>query len=180
FCALGPIAEAFVTGPAGAGNTRLGPGPAELNTLAAAHASSPLPTPWPGRSRSAGGEPPTSGPSSPPARAHPSPPPPGRPGTRAAPRPDPTLSGLRPAREHARVVVSREHPTRGHPHQSSVWLPSRALTGPPCLGRATGVGQPFARWKTGRRWPFDTPLDPGRRPIAPPAPAHRARLGETR
>jgi hypothetical protein len=61
FCALGLIAEAFVTGPAGAGNTRLGPGPAEPNTLAAAHASSPLSTPWPGRSRSAGGEPRTSG-----------------------------------------------------------------------------------------------------------------------
>lgn len=69
-----------------------------------------------------------------------------------------------------------------HPctHQSSVWSPSTALTGPPCLGRAIGVGQPFARWKTGRRWPFDTPLDPGRRPIAPLAPAHRARHGETR
>ncbi|MDT7753970.1 MAG: hypothetical protein QOD96_7632, partial [Pseudonocardiales bacterium] len=77
FCALGPIAEAFVTGPAGAGNTRLGAGPAELSTLAAAHASSPLSTPWPGWSRSAGGEPRTS---SLPARAYPSPPPPGRPG----------------------------------------------------------------------------------------------------
>jgi len=37
FCALGPIAEAFITGAAAAGNTRLGPELAELNTLAAAH-----------------------------------------------------------------------------------------------------------------------------------------------
>jgi hypothetical protein len=35
FCALGPIAEAFITGAAAAGNTRLGPELAELNTLAA-------------------------------------------------------------------------------------------------------------------------------------------------
>lgn len=37
FCARGPIAEAFITGAAAAGNTRLGPELAELNTLAAAH-----------------------------------------------------------------------------------------------------------------------------------------------
>jgi transposase len=37
FCALGPIAEAFLTGAAAAGNTRLGSELAELNTLAAAH-----------------------------------------------------------------------------------------------------------------------------------------------
>lgn len=37
FCALGSIAEAFITGAAAAGNTRLGPELAELNTLAAAH-----------------------------------------------------------------------------------------------------------------------------------------------
>jgi hypothetical protein len=37
FCALGPIAEAFITGAAAAGNTRLGPELAELNTLVAAH-----------------------------------------------------------------------------------------------------------------------------------------------
>ena len=37
FCALGPVAEAFITGAAGAGNTRLGPELAELNTLRAAH-----------------------------------------------------------------------------------------------------------------------------------------------
>jgi transposase len=37
FCALGPIAEAFITGAAAAGNTRLGPELAELNTLHAAH-----------------------------------------------------------------------------------------------------------------------------------------------
>jgi transposase len=37
FCALGPTAEAFLTGAAAAGNTRLGPELAELNTLAAAH-----------------------------------------------------------------------------------------------------------------------------------------------
>jgi hypothetical protein len=37
FCALGPTAEAFITGAAAAGNTRLGPELVELNTLAAAH-----------------------------------------------------------------------------------------------------------------------------------------------
>jgi len=39
FCALGPTAEAFITGAAAAGNTRLGPELVELNTLAAAHGS---------------------------------------------------------------------------------------------------------------------------------------------
>ena len=37
FCALGPVAEAFITGAAAAGSTRLGPDLAELNTLRAAH-----------------------------------------------------------------------------------------------------------------------------------------------
>ncbi|MBA2309553.1 MAG: IS21 family transposase [Pseudonocardiales bacterium] len=37
FCALGPVAEAFITGAAAAGNTRLGPELAELNQLHAAH-----------------------------------------------------------------------------------------------------------------------------------------------
>jgi hypothetical protein len=37
FCALGPAAEAFITGAAAAGHTRLGPELAELNTLRAAH-----------------------------------------------------------------------------------------------------------------------------------------------
>src|SRR4051794_2963916 len=37
FCALGPVAEAFITGAGAAGNTRLGPELAELNTLRAAH-----------------------------------------------------------------------------------------------------------------------------------------------
>jgi hypothetical protein len=37
FCALGPTAEAFLSGAAAAGNTRLGPELAELNTLHAAH-----------------------------------------------------------------------------------------------------------------------------------------------
>jgi hypothetical protein len=37
FCALGPTAEAFITGAAAAGNTRLGSELVELNTLAAAH-----------------------------------------------------------------------------------------------------------------------------------------------
>ena len=37
FCALGPTAEAFITGAAADGNTRLGPELVELNTLAAAH-----------------------------------------------------------------------------------------------------------------------------------------------
>jgi len=37
FCGLGPAAEAFIAGAAGAGHTRLGPELAELNTLTAAH-----------------------------------------------------------------------------------------------------------------------------------------------
>ena len=37
FCASGPVAEAFITGAAAAGHTRLGPELAELNTLRAAH-----------------------------------------------------------------------------------------------------------------------------------------------
>jgi hypothetical protein len=37
FCVLGPVAEAFITGAAAAGHTRLGPELAELNTLRAAH-----------------------------------------------------------------------------------------------------------------------------------------------
>ena len=37
FCTLGPAAEAFITGAAAAGHTRLGPELAELNTLRAAH-----------------------------------------------------------------------------------------------------------------------------------------------
>jgi len=37
FCSLGPVAEAFITGAAAAGSTRLGTGLAELNTLRAAH-----------------------------------------------------------------------------------------------------------------------------------------------
>lgn len=37
FCSLGPAAEAFIAGAAGAGHTRLDPELAELNTLTAAH-----------------------------------------------------------------------------------------------------------------------------------------------
>lgn len=37
FCALGPVAEAFITGAAAAGSARLGADLAELNTLRAAH-----------------------------------------------------------------------------------------------------------------------------------------------
>jgi transposase len=37
FCALGPVAEVFITGAAAAGSTRLGTELAELNTLRAAH-----------------------------------------------------------------------------------------------------------------------------------------------
>jgi transposase len=37
FCGLGPVAEAFITGAAAAGSTRLGSDLAELNTLRAAH-----------------------------------------------------------------------------------------------------------------------------------------------
>jgi transposase len=42
FCALGPVAEAFITGAAAAGNTRLGSELAELNTLRAAHGEQPF------------------------------------------------------------------------------------------------------------------------------------------
>jgi len=42
FCALGPVAEAFITGAAAAGNTRLGPELTELNTLRAAHGDQPF------------------------------------------------------------------------------------------------------------------------------------------
>jgi transposase len=42
FCALGPVAEAFITGAAAAGNTRLGPELAQLNTLRAAHGDEAL------------------------------------------------------------------------------------------------------------------------------------------
>ena len=37
FCSLGPVAEAFITGAAASGSTRLGTDLAELNTLRAAH-----------------------------------------------------------------------------------------------------------------------------------------------
>jgi transposase len=37
FCSLGPVAEAFITGAAAAGSTRLGPDLAELSMLRAAH-----------------------------------------------------------------------------------------------------------------------------------------------
>jgi hypothetical protein len=37
FCALGPIAEAFITGAAAAGHTRLGPELEQLAALQAAH-----------------------------------------------------------------------------------------------------------------------------------------------
>ena len=37
FCGLGPVAEAFITGAAAAGSTRLGSDLGELNTLRAAH-----------------------------------------------------------------------------------------------------------------------------------------------
>ena len=40
FCALGPVAEAFIAGAAAAGHTRLGQELAELNTLAEAAAGS--------------------------------------------------------------------------------------------------------------------------------------------
>ena len=43
FCALGPTAEAFITGAAAAGNTRLGPELAELITLRAAHGDQAVP-----------------------------------------------------------------------------------------------------------------------------------------
>jgi hypothetical protein len=42
FCALGSVAEAFITGSAASGNTRLGPELAELNTLRAAHGDEPF------------------------------------------------------------------------------------------------------------------------------------------
>jgi transposase len=42
FCALGPVAEAFLVGAVAAGNTRLGPELGELNTMAAAHGHEPF------------------------------------------------------------------------------------------------------------------------------------------
>jgi transposase len=42
FCALGPVAEAFITGAAAAGSTRLGSELAELNALRAAHGQQPF------------------------------------------------------------------------------------------------------------------------------------------
>jgi hypothetical protein len=42
FCALGPVAHAFITGAAAAGNTRLGSELAELSGLAAAHGTQAL------------------------------------------------------------------------------------------------------------------------------------------
>ena len=69
FCALGPVAEAFITGAAAAGSTRLGPELAELNTLRAAHGDESSWPPWTGRWRSAAGAPRTCVPSSPPAPA---------------------------------------------------------------------------------------------------------------
>jgi hypothetical protein len=42
FCALGPVAEAFLTGAAASGSTRLGTDLAELNTLRAAHGEEPF------------------------------------------------------------------------------------------------------------------------------------------
>jgi hypothetical protein len=42
FCALGPVAEAFITGAAAAGNTRLGADLAELGGLGAAHGRAAL------------------------------------------------------------------------------------------------------------------------------------------
>ena len=105
FCALGPAAEAFITGAAAAGNTRLGPELAELQHAGRrarrARCSS---TRWPGRSRSVGGAPPTCAPSSPPAPEPRSPPRPGTPWSSTCP-PVPTrsLSRLRPRprRRHA-------------------------------------------------------------------------------
>lgn len=42
FCGIGAVAEAFITGAAAAGNTRLGPELAELLTLRAAHGEQPF------------------------------------------------------------------------------------------------------------------------------------------
>jgi transposase len=42
FCALGPVAQAFIAGAAAAGHTRLGPELAELNTLTAAHGTAAI------------------------------------------------------------------------------------------------------------------------------------------
>src|SRR6185437_9129151 len=77
FCALGPAAEVFITGAAAAGNTRLGPELAELNTLRAAYGEQAFLDAWTGRWRSAGGAPPTCGPSWLPGRGRPIPGPPG-------------------------------------------------------------------------------------------------------
>ncbi len=79
FCALGPVAEAFITGAAAGGNTRLGVELAELNTLAAAHGTDEFLAAL-GRAVAFGRwKAPTCAPSSPLASAHPNP---ARPGMR--------------------------------------------------------------------------------------------------
>ena len=74
FCALGPVAEVFITGAAAAGHTRLrtGAGRAEHAARRSRRAGVRSPR-WTARSRSAGGVPPTCGPSSAPAPACPGP-----------------------------------------------------------------------------------------------------------
>ena len=85
FCALGPVAEAFITGAAAAGHTRLGPELAELNTLRAAYGEEVFGPRWAGRSRSGGGAPLTSVPSWPPGPGRPIPGPPGTPWSSSCP-----------------------------------------------------------------------------------------------
>ena len=116
FCALGPTAEAFITGAAAAGNTRLGPELIELNTLAAAHGTQVfIDALGPGgRVRSLAGRRRAVHP----RRRHRNTPTHHRrrrPGARAAPSPDPLTVGLRavglrPARHHARHVMNMAPP----------------------------------------------------------------------
>ena len=106
FCALGLVAEAFITGAAAAGHTRLGPELAELNTLRAAHGEQVFGAALSravayGRWRAAdvrsilAADP-----------GRPTPGPGGRAGPRAARRPGPPAVGLR----HRRAVMTAAAP----------------------------------------------------------------------
>jgi hypothetical protein len=77
FLGLGPVAEAFLTGAAAAGVTKLTSEVAQILTLHQPTGPTPCWQPWNQRWRSAGGGPPTSDPSSPPTARCPAPAPPG-------------------------------------------------------------------------------------------------------
>ena len=116
FCALGPTAEAFITGAAAAGNTRLGPELAELNTLAAAHGEQAFLDALAravafGRWRAADVRSILAAGAGHTAAHHGR----GRPRARAAPGPDPPPVRLRPRRHHP----STGSPTRDRRHRTT-------------------------------------------------------------